>query len=175
MPTFTSKEEAIEFYRHEEPSLRDMPDYLIGCILDFSRKYDNYDEYVAVEHKMQTGKPLTKKEQKKYGHLKFEKVHLDHPKGTILHDHITVQEAGTFDDIGTKEGFEKYNKYGLTYNEPQEAPDTVKFKFQDKATGDSVIVEKSIDELNSNPEMAYNPETWDIKHTKGEDKKKLEE
>lgn len=172
MPTFTTKEEAIEYYRQEEPALNDMPDYLIGCILDFSRKYDNYDEYIAVEHKVQNNKPLTKKEQKKYGHLKFEKVHASHAKNAIINDHITTQEAGDFIDIGTKEGFEKHNKYNLTYMEPQKPPENVKFQFKDKKTGDSVIVEKSIKELNDHPETAYKSDTWDIKHTEG---KKLEE
>ena len=64
------------------------------------------------------------------------------------------------------------DRYNLTYMEPQKPPENVKFQFKDKKTGDSVIVEKSIKELNDHPETAYKSDTWDIKHTEG---KKLEE
>ena len=174
MPNFSSKEEAIEFYRQEEPSLNGMPDYLIECLINFSKKYDNYDEYLAVERKVQNNKPLTKKEQKKYGHLKFEKVHVTHPQNAVIRDHVTTQKAGEFDDIGTKEGFEKHNKYNLNYNEPEEPLDTVKFQFKDEKTGDTVIVEKSIEEIRNNPETAYESGTWDVKHSSTKEKK-LEE
>lgn len=165
MPNFSSKEEAIEFYRQEEPSLHGMPDYLIGCLIDFSKKYDNYDEYLVVENKVQNNKTLTKKEQKKYGHLKFDKVHVTHPKNAVINDHITTHKAGEFEDIGTKEGFEKVNKYGLTYSEKQEPNKTVKFQFKDKKTGDFVMAERSIEDINQNPESVHDPSAWDIKHT----------
>ena len=129
MPNFSSKEEAIEFYRQEEPSLNGMPDYLIECLINFSKKYDNYDEYLAVERKVQNNKPLTKKEQK---------------------------------------------KYNLNYNEPEEPLDTVKFQFKDEKTGDTVLVEKSIEEIRNNPETAYESGTWDVKHSSTKEKK-LEE
>jgi len=173
MPNFSSREEAIEFYRSEEKSLSGMPDYLIGCLIDFSKKYDNYDEYLVIENKVQQGKPLSKKEQKKYGHLTFDKIHVTHKKNAVINDHITTQEAGEFEDITTKEGFEKVNKYGLTYAEKQEPNDTVKFQFKDKKTGDFIMAEKSIEEINKNPESAFDPSQWDIKHTVIE--KKIEE
>jgi hypothetical protein len=175
MPTFTDKQEAIDYYKAEEPSLKGMPDYIVGCLIDFSRKYDDYDEYLTVEQKVQNGglKSLTKKEAKKYGHLSFEKVHVTHPKNAIIHDHIKTEEAGEFDDLGTKEGFEKYNKYGLTYNEKQEPLKSVKFQFKDEITGEKVIVEKDIEEIRKNPDKAFETDSWDVKHEPAD--KKLKE
>mgnify|MGYP003641448463 CR=1 FL=1 len=172
MPNFTCKEEAIAFYREEEPSLSGMPDYLIGVLIDFSKKYDNYDEYLSVEAKVQSGKTLTKKEQKKYGHLTFDKVHVTHPKNAVIHEHITTQDEGTFDNLGTKEGFDKYNKFGLNYSELEEPLENIKFQFKDESTGDTVIVEKPIKDIREDPANIYNGETWDVKHT---ETKKLEE
>lgn len=163
MPNFSSRDEAIQYYRQEEESLKDMPDYLIGVLIDFSKKYDNYDEYLAVEEKVQNNKPLTKREQKKYGHLSFEKVHVTHPKNAVIHDHITTQDEGHFDDLRKEEVFEKYNKYGIDFPKTEEPNDTVKFELKDEVTHERVIIEKSIDEIRNNPDDTFKSNTWDIK------------
>ena len=163
MPNFSSRDEAIQFYRGEEEALKDMPDYLIGCLIDFSRKYENYDEYAIVEAKVLGSKPLTKKEQKKYGHLTFDKkVHVTHPKNAVLHDMISTQHKGDFDDLSIKENFDKMNKYGLNFAEKQEPPESVKFKFTDEITKEECIVEKKLKDIHDNPSDTFKQGTWDI-------------
>ena len=70
---FKDKAEAVEYYRNNDDSLKDKPDWLIECVIDYACQFPNYKEYCEVEHKVKEGKPLTVKQTKKYGHLKWEK------------------------------------------------------------------------------------------------------
>ena len=77
---FKDKAEAVEYYRNNDDSLKDKPDWLIECVIDFACQFPNYKEYCEVEHKVKEGKPLTVKQKKKYGHLKWEKEYTEYKK-----------------------------------------------------------------------------------------------
>ena len=114
---FKDKEEAIEFYRNNEENLKDKPDWLIECMIDFAIQHPNYKEYLEVEERVKVGKPLTAKQKKKYGHLKWDKEYNEFEDGDVITDAVTCQEAGTFDDLTDPVVREKYNKYGLNFGQ----------------------------------------------------------
>ena len=68
---FKDKAEAVEFYRNSEENLKDKPDWLIECIIDFAIQHPNYKEYLECESRINNGEELTAKQKKKYGHLKW--------------------------------------------------------------------------------------------------------
>lgn len=148
---FKNKEEAIEFYRNNEENLKDKPDWMIECMIDFAIQYPDYKEYCEVEARVTNGKPLTSKQKKKYGHLQWEKSHQEFKNGDVIYDAVESHKAGEYDDIiNDKEAFEKINKYNIAFNKDlqQEPADTVHFvqntpdgKYKAEAPLDQVIAD----------------------------------
>jgi len=113
---FKDKQEAVEFYKNSEANLKDKPDWLIECIIDFAIQYPNYKEYLECEGRIKSGQELTAKKKKKYGTLKWDPMHTKYKDGDVLHDCVDINDAGTFDDVAKdREAFEKINKYGLDF------------------------------------------------------------
>lgn len=132
---FANKAEAIAYYRDHEENLKDKPEWLIECMIDFAIQYPNYKEYCEVEAKVKAGQELNAKQKKKYGNLDWEKKMTDYKDGEVLTGKVDIQQEGEYGDIiRDREEFEKINKYGLTYNDEFEtkgdpsAPVTIQFK-----------------------------------------------
>ena len=66
---FSTKEEAIAFYKSNFKNLEDKPDWLVESIIDFCIKYPDYKEYISVEHKIKSNIELSEYEKKTYGDL----------------------------------------------------------------------------------------------------------
>ena len=49
---FTSKDEAIQYYKSNYKNLEDKPDWLVDSLIEFVCKYPSYREYIDVEHKI---------------------------------------------------------------------------------------------------------------------------
>jgi len=125
---FKDKQEAVEFYRNSEENLKDKPEWMIECMIDFACQYPNYKEYLEVEGKVKNGEELTAKQKKKYGHMKWDKVHVEYNEGDVVPDCVDIKEEGTYDDLTDPEVREKYNKYDMKFGEVQEPEDKVTFK-----------------------------------------------
>jgi len=124
---FKDKSEAVEFYRNSEENLKDKPDWLIECIIDFAIQYPNYKEYLECEAQIKNGKELTAKQKKKYGNLKWEPMHNTYKDGEVLTDCVDIQDEGTYDNIATDPvAREKMNKYGLDFGEALPPDDYVR-------------------------------------------------
>lgn len=160
MPTFTSKEEAINFYKDEE-AFKELPDYLIGCLLDFSKKYDNYDEYITVETKIKNNEKLTKKEHKKYGHLNFEKIHQNRKKDEEIPNCVEFKDE-KFEKLTDPETFDKYNKYGLEKPKQFEPDPDITLCLKSNE-GEEYIIKKPIDKIRSAKTKDEYFEGWDCK------------
>lgn len=139
---FASKAEAVAYYREHEDNLKDKPEWMIECLIDFAIQYPNYKEYCEVEAKVKAGQELNAKQKKKYGNLKWDKQMTEYAEGQVLKDHVKINEQGEYDDIiRDRSAFEKINKYGITYNDEFETtanesdPVTIKLKSID---GDDV-------------------------------------
>lgn len=160
---FKDKQEAISFYRAKEDNLKDKPEWMIECLLDFATQYPNYKEYCEVEAKVKEGKKLTVKQNKKYGHLKWDKKETTYKHGEILMQNIDLNPEGTFEDIvHDKEVREKYNKYNLEFPETLPPSDTMKFEIKTAegecfhATAPMATVKEECDKGD------MKPETWEI-------------
>ena len=156
---FKDKKEAVEFYRNSEENLKDKPDWLIECIIDFAIQYPNYKEYLECEARVNAGQELTAKQKKKYGNLKWDPMHKTYKEGQIIPDSVDIKDKGDYEDIARDpEAREKMNKYGLTFPEPQEPDDHVTIKVQ-QPDGTHVTGKCPVGD----------PETWEIdlptKHT----------
>ena len=128
---FKDKAEAVEFYRNSEENLKDKPDWLIECIIDFAIQYPNYKEYLECEARIKNGQELTAKQKKKYGNLKWEALHDTYKDGQVLRDHVEVQAEGTYDNIATDPvAREKMNKYGLDFGDALPPDDHVRMTVQ---------------------------------------------
>ena len=126
---FKDKAEAVEFYRNSEENLKDKPDWMIECIIDFAIQYPNYKEYVECEARVKAGEELTAKQKKKYGSLKWEATHNTYTKDELIPDSVDIMEAGTYDNIALDPvAREKLNKYGLEFPETLPPSDHVQFK-----------------------------------------------
>lgn len=158
MPTFTSKDEAINFYKGE-PAFENMPDYLLGCLLDFSKKYDSYDEYIEIENKIKTNQKLTKKESKKYGHLNFEKIHKNHKKDEEIPDCVDLKDEH-FEKLTDPKTFDKYNKYGLENPQPLEPDENITLSLKSKQ-GEEYIIKKPISEIRKATNKEEYCSGWD--------------
>jgi hypothetical protein len=143
---FKDKSEAVEFYRNSEENLKDKPDWLVECIIDFAIQYPNYKEYLECEARVKNGDELTAKQKKKYGNLKWDAMHNTYKDGEVIPDMVHIQEEGTFDNIATDPvARERMNKYGLDFG-TQLPPDdkvriTVKQKDGTEVTGSCPVNE----------------------------------
>ena len=64
---FTSKDEAIQYYKSNYKNLEDKPDWLVDSLIDFCIKYPDYKEYIDVEHKIKSNIELSDYEKRIYG------------------------------------------------------------------------------------------------------------
>jgi hypothetical protein len=145
---FSSKNEAIQYYKSNYTNLEDKPDWLIESLIEFSIKYPNYKEYIEVEHKIKNKIELTEYEIKKYGDLSWEKKTKTYKKDQIIKDAIDINDVGTYDDIARDPvAREKMNKYNLDFGEQLEPEKEVKIKL---TTDDGeYIVKAEVEKLNN--------------------------
>jgi len=122
---------------------------MIECIIDFAIQYPNYKEYCEVEAKIKNGEKLTARQEKKYGHLSWEKTMTEYKDGEVINDAVECHAAGTYDDIARDPvAREKYNKFNLDFGESLKPDTKVGIVFEtDK--GDMVKVQKEIGEDDS--------------------------
>ena len=158
MPTFTCKEEAINYYKGEK-AFENMPDYLLGCLLDFSKKYESYDEYIEIENKIKTNQKLSKKENKKYGHLNFERIHPNRKKDEEIPNCVDFKDH-TFEKMTDPETFEKYNKYGLDNPKPLEPEKDITLCLKSNQ-GEEYLIKKPIDEIRKAKTKEQYCEGWE--------------
>lgn len=126
---FSSKKEAIEYYKSNFKNLEDKPDWLIESIIDFSIKYPNYKEYIEVEHKIKNNIKLTDYENKTYGELSWEKKSKTYKKDEVIKGAVDIKDVGTYEDIARDPvAREKMNKYNLDFGETLEPDKEVKIK-----------------------------------------------
>ena len=105
---------------------------MIECIIDFAIQYPNYKEYCEVEAKVKRGEKLTARQQKKYGHLKWEKEMTEYKDGDVIRDAVECHAAGTYDDIARDPvAREKYNKFNLKFGESLQPDTKVGIVFED--------------------------------------------
>jgi hypothetical protein len=143
---FKDKKEAIDFYRNSEENLKDKPDWLVECIIDFAIQYPNYKEYLECEARVQCGEELTAKQKKKYGNLKWEPTHNTYKDGEVIPNMVNIQEEGTYDNIATDPvAREKMNKYGLDFGEQMEPDDRVRIRVK-QADGKEVTGSCPVDD-----------------------------
>ena len=143
---FKDKAEAIEFYKNSEENLKDKPDWMIECIIDFAIQYPNYKEYCEVEAKVKRGEKLTARQEKKYGHLKWEKEMTEYKEGDIIHDAVECHPEGTYEDIARDPvAREKFNKFNLDFGEALKPDTKVGIVFTDK-DGEKVKGEVPVNE-----------------------------
>ena len=165
---FKDKDEAIQFYKNNEPELQDKPEWLIEAMIDFSIQYPNYKEYCEVESKVKNGQALTAKQKKKYGHLQWDKQYTEYKKGDVLYDSVDIKEEGTYDDIARDPiAREKYNKYNLEFGEKMKPDENVKLRLKSKdnkeyeAIANVKDLERDIEEGNG-----MQKETWQFNEIK---------
>jgi hypothetical protein len=130
---FKDKSEAVQFYRNSEENLKDKPDWLIECIIDFAIQHPNYKEYLECEQRVKSGEELTAKQKKKYGHLKWDATHNTYTEGEVIPGMVNIQEEGSYDNIALNhEAREAMNKYGLDFGEQQLPDDRVRIRLTQK-------------------------------------------
>jgi hypothetical protein len=144
---FSSKNEAIQYYKSNYKNLEDKPDWLIEALIEFSIKYPNYKEYIEVEHKIKNKIELTEYEIKKYGSLSWEKKTKTYKKDQIIKDAVDIKDVGTYDDIARDPvAREKMNKYNLDFGESLEPDKEVKIKLN---TDDGeYLIKAEVEKLN---------------------------
>jgi hypothetical protein len=144
---FSSKKEAIEYYKSNFKNLEDKPDWLIESIIEFSIKYPNYKEYIEVEHKIKNNIKLTDYENKTYGELSWDKKSKTYKKDEIIKGAVDIKDVGTYDDIARDPvAREKMNKYNLDFGESLEPDKEVKIKL---TTDDGeYLIKAEVEKLN---------------------------
>jgi len=172
---FKDKAEAVEYYKSHEDNLKDKPDWMIECIIDFAQQYPNYREYCEVEAKMKAGKKLSSKLEKKYGHLKWDKEYTEYKDGEILYENLESHPEGTYDDIARDPvAREKYNKYNLDFGGSQKPDENVKIRVKpDDGSGTYFDCVANQDALN-NETGPYDRSKWDVTMNKDGIDTKLE-
>ena len=160
---FKDKSEAVEYYKNNTESLKDKPDWLIECVIDFACQFPNYKEYCEVEEKVKQGKELNAKQKKKYGHLKWETKDRAYKKNDVLYDNVDVKQKGEYDDIvnDTPERA-KMNKYNLDFGEQLKPDENVTLRL--KTPDGEYEATASVEQLNRDAgEEGMVKENWDIK------------
>ena len=144
---FTTKEEAVQFYKSNFKNLEDKPDWLIESLIEFCVKYPNYEEYIKVENKIKNNVELSDYEKRVYGDLSWDKKLQSYKKNEIIYDSIDIKDKGEYDDIAhDKVAREKMNKYNLDFGESLEPLPEVTIKLTNK--DESVFLKANIEELN---------------------------
>ena len=145
---FSSKKEAVEYYKANFKNLEDKPDWMIESIIDFSIKYPNYKEYIEVERKVKNKIKLSDYENEKYGDLSWESKTIKYKKDQIIEGAVDILKKGEYDDIARDPVVrEKYNKYGLDFGQNLEPDKEVTIKLN---TDDgSYFVKGDIQKLNN--------------------------
>jgi len=156
---FKDKQEAVEFYKNSEENLKDKPEWMIECMIDFACQYPNYKEYLEVEGKVKNGEELTAKQKKKYGHMKWESEWTQYEDGQVIEDAFDVKLKGDYEDLTDPEQREKLNKYNLEFGESLKPDDhvTLRMKTED---GKEMEGKALIADLN---EHGNDPEHWTFK------------
>jgi hypothetical protein len=130
---FTTREEAIGFYKSSFKNLENKPDWMIEAMIDFCIKYPLYHEYIEVERKVKDSIALSDYEMEKYGSLSWDKQLKQYMKNEVLHDMVTIVNQGEYDDlVHDGEALERMNKYGLDIAKGLEPLDNVTIKMTTK-------------------------------------------
>jgi hypothetical protein len=144
---FTSKEEAVAFYKGNFKNLEDKPDWLVEGIIEFCIKYPDYKEYIGVEHKIKSNIELSEYEKKTYGDLDWNKKLNTYKKNEVIYDAVDIKDYGEYDDIARDEkAREKLNKYNLDFGKSLEPSKEVKIKMTSK--DETMVFKALVDDLN---------------------------
>ena len=154
--TFTSKDEAIQYYKSNFKNLEDKPDWLVDSLIEFVCKYPNYREYIDVEHKIKNNLELSDYEKRIYGDLDWKKKLTSHKKNEIINDSVDILDAGEYDDLKDPLVREKMNKYGLDFGQLLEPSPFVKIKMNSK--DETATFKAPVEDLNRG---IHN--TWTVK------------
>lgn len=145
---FSTKEEAVAFYKSNFKNLEDKPDWLIESIIDFCIKYPDYKEYIGVEHKIKSNIELNEYEKKTYGDLDWNKKLTTYKKNEIINDMVDIKEQGEYDDIARDPvAREKLNKYNIDFGESLKPSEDVHIKLVSK--DETIILKANVEDLNS--------------------------
>lgn len=169
---FKDKQEAISYYRAKEDNLKDKPDWMIECIIDFAMQHPNYKEYCEVEARAKSGKKLTAKQEKKYGHLSWERTDTPYHEGQVLYDNVEIHAEGTYDDIAKDPvAREKYNKYNLDFGEAQKPDEHITMRVKTK-DGQEYEAKAPIADINEAVDLGLSVQEagWDVSKVDKEDK-----
>ena len=144
---FTTKEEAVAFYKGNFKNLEDKPDWLVEAMIEFCIKYPDYKEYVWVENKIKNNIELNEYEKKTYGDLEWEQKSKTYKKNEVIYDAVDIKDYGQYDDISRDEkAREKLNKYNLDFGKSLEPSKEVKIKMTSK--DETTIFKALVDDLN---------------------------
>jgi hypothetical protein len=144
---FTTKDEAISFYKSNFKNLEDKPDWLVEGLLDFVIKYPNYKEYVCVENKIKNNIELSEYEKKTYGELEWEQKSKTYKKNEVIYDAVDIKDYGEYDDIVRDPiAREKLNKYNLDFGKSLEPSKEVRIKMSNK--DETTVFKALVDDLN---------------------------
>ena len=145
---FTSKDEAIQYYKSNFKNLEDKPDWLIDAMIEFCIKYPNYKEYITVEHKVKNNIKLTDYENEIYGGLSWEKKSKTYKQDQIIEGAVDIKAKGEYEDIARDPiAREKYNKYNLDFGQTLEPDKEVKIKLN--TDNGEYLVKAEVEKLNN--------------------------
>jgi hypothetical protein len=146
--TFVNKQEAIDYYKSNFKNLEDKPDWLVETMIEFSIKYPDYSEYVAVENKILNKQPLTDYEQEKYGSLEWVPKTTQYRKNQVIRDAVDILEHGQYPDIARDPvARETMNKYGLDFGTLEKPSPEVTIKMA--CDEGSYLVKALVEDLNN--------------------------
>jgi hypothetical protein len=144
---FSSKEEAVAFYKGNFKNLEDKPDWLVEGIIEFCIKYPDYKEYIGVEHKIKSNIELSEYEKKTYGDLDWNKKLNTYKKNEVIYDAVDIKDYGEYDDIARDEkAREKLNKYNLDFGKSLEPSKEVQIRMSNK--DETTVFKALVDDLN---------------------------
>ena len=153
---FTSKDEAIQYYKSNYKNLEDKPDWLVDSLIDFCIKYPDYKEYIDVEHKIKSNIELSDYEKRIYGELDWKKKLTSYKKNEIINDSVSILDTGEYDDLKDPMVREKMNKYGLDFGQLLEPSPYVKIKMTSK--DETTTFKAPVEDLNRGIQN-----TWTVK------------
>lgn len=144
---FTTKDEAVSFYKSNFKNLEDKPDWLVEAMIEFCIKYPDYKEYVCVENKIKNNIELNEYEKNTYGELSWEHKTRKYEKNEVIYDAVDIKEQGEYDDIARDEkAREKLNKYNLDFGKSLEPSKEVVIKMSNK--DETTVFKALVDDLN---------------------------
>ena len=144
---FTTKEEAVSFYKSNFKNLEDKPDWMVEAMIDFCIRYPCYNEYIEVERKAKNNIPLSDYETSQYGSLDWDKRLRTYKRNEIIDDMVDIKDQGQYDDLVHDScAREKLNKYGLDFGQSLEPSDHVTIKLTNK--NETVVFKAPVHDLN---------------------------